>query len=153
MFCAFLEFCYIAKHDVITEDTLIQLTDALKWLHHYRTIFEDLGIQAEGFALPRQHSLIHYPALIRSFVVPNGLCLSITESKHIAAIKKPWWWSNRYKALGQMLLTNQWLDKLAASYVDFANHGMLEGTCLSDVLKLIGRSFTWVLSFQIILLL
>jgi len=46
-----------------------------------------------------------------------------------------------------MLLTNQRLDKLAASYVDFANRGMLEGTCLSDTLKLIGRSsFTFKVS-------
>ena len=59
-------------------------------------------------------------------------------------------WSNCYEALGQMLLTNQQLDKLAAFFVDFANCGMLEGTCLSDVLNLIGRSFTLVLLFQII---
>jgi hypothetical protein len=49
-----------------------------------------------------------------------------------------------------MLLTNQRLDKLAASHVDFANRGMLEGTCLSDALKLIGTAFTLVLSFQIL---
>ena len=153
-FRAFLEFCYIARHDIIDEDTLTQLTDALGRFHHYRTIFEDLGIRPKGFALPRQHSLIHYPALIRSFGAPNGLCSSITESKHIAAIKKPWRRSNRYKALGQMLLTNQRLDKLAASNVDFADRGMLEGSCLSDALKLIGRSsFTLVLSFQIIMVL
>ena len=151
---AFLEFCYTAWHDIINEETLTQLTDALARFHHYRTIFEDLGIQPEGFALPRQHSLIHYPALIRSFGAPNGLCSSITESKHIAAIKKPWQQSNRYNALGQMLLTNQRLDKLAASYVDFQDCGMLEGTCLSDVLKLIGKSFTFtlVLSFQTIII-
>lgn len=146
---AFLEFCYIARHDIINEETLAQLTNALARFHQYRTIFEDLGIRPEGFALPRQHSLIHYPALIRSFGAPNGLCSSITESKHIAAIKKPWRRSNRYNALGQMLLTNQRLDKLAASYVDFEDRGMLEGTCLSDALTLIGRSFTLVLLFQI----
>ena len=33
-----------------------------------------------------------------------------------------------------MLLTNQRLDKLAASRVDFARHGMLIGTCLSYAL-------------------
>ena len=147
-FRAFLEFCYIARHDIINEDTLTQLKDALARFHHHRTIFEDLGIRPEGFALPRQHSLVHYPALIRSFGAPNGLCSSITESKHIVAIKKPWRRSNRYEALGQMLLTNQRLDKLAASYVDFADRGMLEGTCLSDALKLIGGSFTLVLSFR-----
>ena len=153
-FRAFLEFCYIARHDIINEDTLTQLKDALARFHHYRTIFEDLGIRPEGFALPRQHSLVHYPALIRSFGAPNGLCSSITESKHITAIKRPWRRSNRYEALGQMLLTNQRLDKIAASYVDFANRGMLEGTCLSDALKLIGKSFTFtlVLSFQTIII-
>ena len=153
-FRAFLEFCYIARHDIINEDTLTQLKDALARFHHYRTIFEDLGIRPEGFALPRQHSLVHYPALIRSFGAPNGLCSSITESKHITAIKRPWRRSNRYEALGQMLLTNQRLDKIAASCVDFANRGMLEGTCLSDALKLIGKSFTFtlVLSFQTIII-
>ena len=146
VFRAFLEFCYIARHDIISEDTLTQLKDALARFQHHRTIFEDLGIRPEGFALPRQHSLVHYPALIRAFGAPNGLCSSITESKHIVAIKKPWRRSNRYEAIGQMLLTNQRLDKLAASYVDFANRGMLEGTCLSDALKLIGGSFILVLS-------
>jgi hypothetical protein len=33
-----------------------------------------------------------------------------------------------------MLLTNQQLDKLAASHVDFAHRGMLVGTCLSYAL-------------------
>jgi hypothetical protein len=51
--------------------------------------------------------------------------LSITESKHIAAIKEPWRCSSHYKALGQMLLTNQRLDKLAASRADFKARGML----------------------------
>jgi hypothetical protein len=153
VFRAFLEFCYIARHDIIDEDTLTELKDALARFHHHRTIFEDLGIRAEGFALPRQHSLVHYPALIRSFGAPNGLCSSITESKHIVAIKKPWRRSNRYNALGQMLLTNQRLDKLAASSVDFANRGMLEGTCLTDTLKLIGGSFTFVNLFQVIIVL
>jgi hypothetical protein len=150
-FRAFLEFCYTARHDTIDEDTLTELKDALERFHHHRTIFKDLGIRPEGFALPRQHSLVHYPALIRSFGAPNGLCSSITESKHIVAIKKPWRRSNRYEAIGQMLLINQRLDKLAASYVDFANRGMLEGTCLSDALKLIGGSFTLVLLFQVII--
>ena len=152
-FRAFLEICYVARHNIISEDTLTQLKNALAQFQHYRTIFENLGVRPEGFALPRQHSLVHYPSLIRSFGAPNGLCSSITESKHIVAIKKPWRRSNRYKALGQMLLTNQRLDKLAASYVDFANRGMLEGTCLSDALKLIGGSFTLVFSFSVLIVL
>lgn len=50
----------------------------------------------------------------------------MTEAKHIKAVKEPWRRSNRYKALGQMLQTNQRLDKLAAARVDFANRGMLD---------------------------
>ena len=73
---------------------------------------------------PRQHSLMHYTASIRAFGAPNGLCSSITENKHIQAVKEP--------------LTNQQLDKLAASRTDFANHGMLNGTCLSGVLARLG---------------
>lgn len=52
--------------------------------------------------------------LILDFAAPNGVCSSITESRHITAVKKPWRRSNRYNALSQMLLTNQRLDKLAA---------------------------------------
>ncbi|KAG1871050.1 hypothetical protein C8R48DRAFT_595967, partial [Suillus tomentosus] len=62
------------------------------------------------------------------FGAPNGLCSSITESKHIKAVKEPWRQSSHYKALGQMLVTNQRLDKLTASRQDFCAHGMLNGT-------------------------
>ncbi|KIJ16060.1 hypothetical protein PAXINDRAFT_76254, partial [Paxillus involutus ATCC 200175] len=41
------------------------------------------------------------------FGAPNGLCPSITESKHITAVKKPWRRSNKHNALGQILRTNQ----------------------------------------------
>ncbi|KAH9993002.1 hypothetical protein BJV74DRAFT_737317, partial [Russula compacta] len=97
----------------------------------YRTIFMECGVQPDGFCLPKQHSLVHYASLIRAFSVPNGLCSSITESKHIKAMKEPWQQSGWYNALGQMLLTNQQLDKLAAARVDFVSRGMLNGTCLS----------------------
>jgi hypothetical protein len=48
------------------------------------------GVRPDGFALPRQHALVHYLMLIRLFGLPNGLCSSITESKHIKAVKQPW---------------------------------------------------------------
>jgi hypothetical protein len=37
-----------------------------------------------------------------------------------------------------MLLTNQRLDKLAATHVDFATCGMLDGTCLSAIVGELG---------------
>ena len=131
--CAFLEFCYIAWHDVHDTHSLAALDDALQRFHHYREIFRTSGVRANGFNLPRQHSLTHYVKLICAFGAPNGLCSSITESKHIKAVKEPWRRSSCFEALGQMLLTNQCLDKLSATHVDFIDHGMLKGTCLSSV--------------------
>jgi hypothetical protein len=125
---AFNDFCYIVRREFHDTNTLQDLQDALDRFHHYRTIFQTCGVRPNGFNLPRQHSMIHYFRLIRAFGTPNGLCSSITESKHIDAIKEPWRRSNRYKALSQMLLTNQQLDKLAASRADFKARGMLTGS-------------------------
>jgi hypothetical protein len=130
---AFLEFCYIAGHDVQDTNSLKALNDTLLRFHRYHKIFRTSGVRADGFNLPRQHSLTHYVKLIRAFGAPNGLCSSITESKHIKAVKEPWRRLSRFEALSQMLLTNQRLDKLAAARVDFADRGMLQGTCLSAV--------------------
>ena len=90
---------------------LLQLSDALEYFHKYWTIFTECGVWVDGFALPRQHTLIHYVDVIHAFRAPNGLCLSITESKHIKAMKEPWHHSSCFKALGQILLTNQQMDK------------------------------------------
>ena len=89
-------------------------------------VFHTSGVQPTGFSLPWQHSLSHYSYLIKEFGAPGGVCSSITESWHITTVKKTWHHSNHYKALGQMLVTNQQLDKLAAARVDFVNHGMLD---------------------------
>jgi hypothetical protein len=131
---ALVDFIYIARRDIIDSNSLNALDDALERFHMHRKIFQTSGVRPNGFNLPRQHSLIHYHKLIRAFGAPNGLCSSITESKHIKAVKEPWRRSNRFEALSQMLLTNQRLDKLAASRVDFAHRGMLRGTCLSYIL-------------------
>ena len=137
-FRAFLEFCYIARRDVITEDDLSQLQDALTRFHEYREVFITTGVR-DNFSLPRQHSMVHYHSLIQQFGAPNGLCSSITESKHIRAVKEPWRRSNRNEALGQMLVTNQRLDQLMAARTSFANRGMLNGACLSEVLQSLGE--------------
>jgi hypothetical protein len=81
--------------------------------------------------------MVHYHSLIRLYGAPNGLCSSITESKHIRAVKEPWRRSNRNMALGQMLVTNQRLDQLAAAHADFSNRGMftdLDTPCKSSLI-------------------
>lgn len=133
---AFLDFCYIARQNVLTEDSLNILDTALRRFHCFREIFRVSGVRPDGFSLPRQHSLNHYHQHIGNFGAPNGLCSSITESKHITAVKKPWRQSGRYEALRQMLTINTRNDKLAAARVDFSSRGMLQGTCLGEALRL-----------------
>jgi hypothetical protein len=134
MMCAihmFLEFCYIAWWDVINTESLRALKEALSCFRHHHVIFERCGVHTEGFNLPRQHFLIHYPTLIQTFGGPNDLCSSVTEPKHIKAVKQPWRCSNCYKALGQMLLTNEKLDKIATCHAKFTSCGMLDDASIS----------------------
>ena len=132
---AFLDFCYIARQDVLTDASLDTLDLSLARFHHYRKIFQETNVRPTGFSLPRQHSLTHYRHHIEKFGAPNGLSSSITKSKHITAVKKPWRQSSRYEALNQMLTINTRNDKLAAARNDFSSRGMLSGTCLSEALK------------------
>ena len=138
---AFLEFCYIARHDVITERLLAQLKDALRRFHQYRQVFIEIGV-SPGSSLPRQHSMVHYADSIRLFGVPNGLCSSIMEAKHIKAVKEPWRRTNHYQPLNQILYINQRLDKLYAMRTDFTTRGMLEPAGLRAALEMIGVFFT-----------
>ena len=56
------------------------------------------------------------------FSAPNGLCSSITELKHVKAVKKPWCHSSKFQALGQMLLTNQHIDTVMACWLECVYH-------------------------------
>jgi len=136
-FAAFLEFCYIARRNIITDDSLEKLNVALLRFHESRQVFSGT-VRADspsGFSLPRQHSMVHYYDHIKNFGSPNGLCSSITESKHIAAVKRPWRRSNKHAALPQMLKVNERLDKLAAARADFAARGMLVDSCLIQAIR------------------
>jgi hypothetical protein len=123
-FAALLEFCYLVRCNTITETTLESMSNALDRFHTERAVFMDEGVRFD-FNLPRQHSLVHYLRNIQLFGAPNGLCSSITESKHIKAVKEPWCRSNHYNALGQMLLTCQRLDKLSALYIYLVSRNLL----------------------------
>ncbi|KAF5314796.1 hypothetical protein D9758_018852 [Tetrapyrgos nigripes] len=122
----FMEFCYLVRRSVIDENALDVLDETVARFHRNREVFRSSGVRPEGFSLPRQHSMVHYRHLIQQFGAPNGLCSSITESKHIKAVKRPWRRSSRNQPLGQMLLTNQRLDKLAAYRVDNESQGKLQ---------------------------
>jgi hypothetical protein len=129
---AFLDFCYIARRNTITTDDLNELEDALARFHILREVFVGTaGVNGDYISLPHQHALLHYLRSIRLFASPNGLCSSITESKHIKAVKEPWRRSSRFEALVQMLLTNTRMDKLDAAGRAFTELGMMDGTTSS----------------------
>jgi hypothetical protein len=130
-FAAFLEFYYIARRNIITEDSLEQLKAALHKFHDARKVFSGTARadNPSAFSLPRQHAMVHYYDHIKNFGAPNGLCSSITESKHIDAVKRPWRRSNKHSALIQMLKYNERLDKLATARADFTARGMLKDSC------------------------
>jgi len=128
-FNAYLDFCYVARMSTFTEQTLDALDDALTRFHKYRAVFQTLGVwesTTAGFSLPRQHAMTHYPKHIQNFGAPNGLCSSITESKHIATVKRPWRRSSRYNAIHQIMLTNRHMEKLTAARVRFTTQGLLK---------------------------
>ena len=127
-FHAYLDFCYIARASTFTQLTLDRLNEALERFHEHRKIFQLLGIRdptSSGLSLPRQHAMTHYLQHIKNFGAPNGLCSSITESKHISAVKRPWRRSSRYSAIHQIMQTNRRADKLSAARASFTASGML----------------------------
>ncbi|KIN95132.1 hypothetical protein M404DRAFT_34391 [Pisolithus tinctorius Marx 270] len=121
-FRAFLEFCYLICWNVITQQMLVEIDDALRCFHLYREVFQNAGV-VDTFSLPWQHAMKNYYHLICQFGTPNSLCSSITESKHIKAVKQPYQHTNYFQALRQMLLINQRLYKLIAMHADFKERG------------------------------
>lgn len=134
---AFMDFCYLVRRDILHKSALDAIEAAVGRFHANRVVFEDVGFH-NNFSLPRQHSVKHFRLLIQMFGAPNGLCSSITESKHIKAIKEPYRRSSHFEALGQMLFTNQRIDKLTAFRVHLTTRGMLDGPCLApDVIPIL----------------
>lgn len=84
-----IKFSYLVRRDVHNTQSLQAVEAALKSFHCNREIFRTSGV-VQHFNYPHQHSLKHYITMIRAYGAPNGLCSSMTENKHIKAVKKPW---------------------------------------------------------------
>ncbi|KAJ3474465.1 hypothetical protein NLI96_g12442 [Meripilus lineatus] len=128
---AFLDFCYLARRPSHTLEDFTRMQDSLDRFHQLRVIFIAHGIRPDEFSLPRQHALSHYIPSIKLFGSPNGLCSSLTESKHIVTVKKPWRASSRHNPLKQILDTNVRMTKISAARIDFGHRGMLNGMILT----------------------
>ncbi|KAJ7254507.1 hypothetical protein C8J57DRAFT_1473545 [Mycena rebaudengoi] len=115
----------------VGEATLDAINASLASYHKEWKIFKESGVVPNGFCLPAfTHTLPSSDPrilVIQEFGAPNGLCSSITESKHIKAVKEPWRQSSYYEVLIQMLTINDHLDKLAAACINFTDRGMLLG--------------------------
>lgn len=123
----FMDFCYMARRTSHDTASLATMNETLGRFLDLRSVFIETGIRAD-FALPRQHALLHYVYGITLFGSPYGLCSSITESKHIAAVKDPWRYSNKDEPLVQILQTNTRRAKLAAARAEYGRRGMLPVT-------------------------
>jgi hypothetical protein len=124
---AFVEVCYLVRQDDISTADLDIIKKEISRFHHLWQVFIDAGVR-DGLSLPQQHALMHYPDSIALFGSPNGLHSSITEAKHIKAIKEPWRRSSRNKPLPQMLETVMQMEKMATLRVVFEQLGMLRGS-------------------------
>jgi hypothetical protein len=133
---AFMEACYIIRRDRITSSDLEQFRIQFARFQDLRKIFIRAGVRTT-VALPRQHAMSHYYSSIELFGSPNGLCSSITESKHIKAVKEPWRRSNRNEPIEQMLTTTTRLDKMSALRQVFVQQGMMDGTCAEYTLAVV----------------
>ncbi|KAL0568424.1 hypothetical protein V5O48_013559 [Marasmius crinis-equi] len=126
---AFLDFCYLVRRNDFTQKNLDKIQEAVDRFNEAHEIFRydpDADVQVcQHFSIPRMHAMMHYRELVLEFGAPNGVCSSITESRHITAVKKPWRCSNRNSALSQMLLSNQRLDKMAALRSDLVERGLV----------------------------
>lgn len=125
-----MDACYIARRNTITVPALECFCECVGKFYKLRNIFIETHVR-DSISLPRQHALKHFYNSILLFGSPNGLCSSITESKHIKAVKEPWRRSSRYRALIQMLRTIVRMDKMAALHQAFLDRGMLVGTTSS----------------------
>jgi hypothetical protein len=131
-FASFLDFAYLVQRNIQTLNTYAQMDDALERFYHHRQVFQRLNIRPTGFSFPRMHSMKHFKPGLFLFGSGNGICTSITENKHIAAVKEPWRRSSKNKPMLEMLKTISRLNKLSAARAYFGALGMLTGSSLPN---------------------
>lgn len=131
---AFLDFAYLARRSSHDTESLDFMGVLLADFDELRQIFIEVGVR-DNVSLPRQHALLHYRLGIQRFGALNGLCTSITESKHIVAVKRPWRASNRHNAVLQVLKTNTVLSKLSALRSYLSSQGLLHGSIIDYAMR------------------
>jgi hypothetical protein len=129
-----LECLYRIRADEHDDNSLAELAEHERLYVQLREIFRTTGVR-EDFNLPRQHGLFHFLPNIKRFGSANGLCTTLTESKHRKVIKEPWRRSSHYEALLQMLKINSRLDQIKTCAVAFRKRGQLKDSLITWAMR------------------
>ncbi len=131
---AFMDFCYLVRCSIIDDDGMKKFMTHLSAFFAIEKylgplLFVPPGSLCRGntpwsttpskFVLSRHQTVFAHQS-------PNRSTLRLSKSLGGK--------SNKFNALKQMLLTNQWVDKLAAARHDFEDRGMLEGSVLEEAM-------------------
>jgi hypothetical protein len=102
-----LDFLYLAKYPVHTEETLDLLDEALEHFHNNKDIFIDLGVRAH-FNFPKIHFAGHYRRFIELFGTTDNYNTEYTERLHNDLAKNAYRSTNSKDEYPQM---TAWLEQ------------------------------------------
>jgi hypothetical protein len=81
-----MEFCYLVCCNIITEDNILAINNAVAKFHIKHSIFDK--VHPNGYSLPCQHSLVHYTFLIQEFGATRFYCYKIRQGTRVQEGKK-----------------------------------------------------------------
>lgn len=102
-----LDFLFLARYPVHTNETLDRLDAALKQFHDNKDIFIDLGVRA-NFNFPKVHFTGHYHRFIELFGTTDNYTTEYTERLHIDLAKDAYRATNMKDEFPQM---TAWLER------------------------------------------
>jgi hypothetical protein len=104
---ALLDFVYLARYPIHTDETLELLDDALARFHDAKDIFVDLGVR-DAFNIPKLHFMQHYMMFIRLYGTTDNFDTAYTERLHMDFAKEAYAATNRKDEFIQMA---KWLER------------------------------------------
>ncbi|KAL0568476.1 hypothetical protein V5O48_013508 [Marasmius crinis-equi] len=107
-----LDFIYLARLEIHTDESLAVLNDAWVTIHSNKQILEDLEIR-KHFNIPKFHNIKHYLDHFRSRGTADGFNSELSERLHIDCAKMGYRASNRHNYTRQMI---SWLQRRDAVY-------------------------------------
>ncbi|KZS92029.1 hypothetical protein SISNIDRAFT_413529, partial [Sistotremastrum niveocremeum HHB9708] len=107
---ALLDFMYLARFPIHTDESLRRMELALQDYHELKPIFMDLEA-CDSFEIPKLHAISHYIAMIRLKGTADGYNTESPERLHIDFAKLAYRASNKVQPIKQMTL---WLQRQEA---------------------------------------